>query len=128
MKVLVTGSRSWTDPEPIRARLAQLPPGSFVMHGDAAGVDRIAATIARELGHEVKSFPADWRVKADTPPGAIRKRRDGAPFDARAGHLRNLRMLDQQPDVVLAFWDGRSPGTWHCIEAAIERGIPVEVA
>lgn len=111
MKVLVTGSRSWTDEAPIRARLEQLPPCSFVMHGGARGVDRMAALIATELGHAVRAYQADWR-------------REGR----RAGILRNLRMLDENPDVVLAWWDGRSPGTWHCIEAAIERGIPVEVA
>ncbi len=37
-------------------------------------------------------------------------------------------MLDQEPDLVLAWWDGRSPGTRHMIETAAQRGIPVEVA
>ena len=128
MKVLITGSRGWTDEAPIRARLEQLPPCSFVMHGAAPGVDRIASVIAQQLGHAVRGFPADWRVKADTPPGAIRTDRRGRRYDARAGQLRNLRMLDENPDLVLAFWDGRSPGTKHCIDAAIEAGIPVEVA
>lgn len=128
MMALVTGSRGWTDEAPIRARLEQLPPCSFVIHGGARGVDRMAAIIAQQLGHAVRAFPADWRVTADTPAGAIRTRRDGARYDSRAGLRRNLLMLDQRPDVVLAFWDGRSAGTKHCIEAAIERGIPVEVA
>lgn len=128
MKVLVTGSRSWRDEAPIRARLEQLPPCSFVIHGGARGVDRMAAVIAQQLGHAVRAFPADWRVKADTPAGAIRTDGSGRRYDSRAGLRRNLLMLDQEPDVVLAWWDGRSTGTKHCIEAAIERGILVEVA
>ncbi len=51
-----------------------------------------------------------------------------AQNDSRAGIRWNLRMLDEQPDLVLAWWDGVSPGTKHMIEAAAARGIPVEVA
>jgi hypothetical protein len=35
-------------------------------------------------------------------------------------------MLDTDPDVVIAFWDGTSRGTRHTIDSAIRRGIPVE--
>ena len=45
----------------------------------------------------------------------------------RAGILRNLRMLDQKPDLVIAFWDGQSTGTQHTITEARKRGIPVEI-
>lgn len=128
MKIVITGSRGWTDAAPIRARLEQLPPCSFVMHGGAPGVDQLACTIATNLGHAVRAFYADWRVKPDTPPGAIRRRPNGAPYDSRAGIRRNLVMLDQEPDLVLAWWDGVSPGTKHMIESAAARGIPVEVA
>jgi len=36
-------------------------------------------------------------------------------------------MLDWEPELVLAFWDGRSTGTEHTITEANRRGIPVEV-
>jgi basic membrane lipoprotein Med (substrate-binding protein (PBP1-ABC) superfamily) len=44
----------------------------------------------------------------------------------RAGIIRNLAMLDEGPDLVLAFWDGTSKGTLHTITEAERRGIPVE--
>jgi hypothetical protein len=31
------------------------------------------------------------------------------------------------PDLVIAFWDGKSRGTKHAIDGAGLRGIPVEV-
>lgn len=116
MKVLVCGSRTWRDQRKIEARLRQLPRGSIVIHGQARGADTIAGTIAEALGFDVRAFPAEWR-----PLG-----RDG-PVDYGAGKTRNLVMLDEQPELVLAFWDRRSTGTKHTIDAALERGIAVEV-
>jgi hypothetical protein len=111
MKVLVCGSRSWDNPTAIRRRLTDLPRGAEVIHGNARGADQDAGTFARALGLRETAFPADWRGKG-----------------RRAGIIRNLAMLDQKPDLVLAFWDGRSTGTAHTITEARRRGIPVEVA
>ena len=36
-------------------------------------------------------------------------------------------VLDQNPVLVLAWWDGRSRGTAHTIGEAKKRGIPVEI-
>jgi hypothetical protein len=109
--VLICGSRTWTDPAPIRAAVAALASGSIVLVGGATGADRVAEHLARERGDlEVRVFAADWR-------------RHGR----RAGVLRNLRMLDQRPDRVLAFQIGDSPGTTHTIGEANRRGIPVRL-
>lgn len=110
MKVLVCGSRDWTDREAIWHRISRLRAGSTVIHGNARGADRIAAGAAWMRGCEVKSFPADWL-------------RHGK----RAGILRNLAMLDQGPDLVIAFQRNGSRGTQHTINEARRRGIPVEV-
>jgi hypothetical protein len=59
---------------------------------------------------EERAFPADWRGKG-----------------RRAGILRNLAMLDDEPDRVLAFQRNGSRGTQHTIDEARRRGIPVEV-
>lgn len=47
-------------------------------------------------------------------------------FGQRAGYLRNLAMLQLEPDLVIAFTNG-SPGTQHTIDEARRRGIPVEI-
>ena len=114
MKVLVCGSRSWRDRRRIRARLLHLPRGSHVIHGGARGADRLAGDVARALGFQVEEVPAVWRT-------------GGSVFDRSAGFRRNLRMLDMKPDLVIAFWDGRSTGTAHTIREAHKRGLAVEV-
>ena len=60
MKVLVCGSRQWTDWESIEKRLCMLPAGTTIISGAARGVDGIAAAIGRKLGLEVREFPAEW--------------------------------------------------------------------
>lgn len=112
-KLLVTGSRSWIDPQAIYDRLRELAEihGQFeVIHGGGRGVDQMAATAARKLGLPLREFPADWRGKGK-----------------RAGIVRNLTMHDEGPNAVLAFWDGRSTGTLHCFSEGAKRGVQVEV-
>lgn len=110
MKVLVCGSRQWTDPDSIEKRLRMLPAGTTIISGAARGADSIAASIGRKLELEVREFPAEWDK-----------------FGRSAGYRRNLAMLEQDPDLVIAFHVGNSPGTAHAIENARKREIPVEV-
>lgn len=109
MRVLVCGSRTYTNARRIRQVLSELPRGAVVIHGGARGADRIADGVARSLGFTVMEFKPDW------------SRGRHAGFD------RNLAMLDEQPDRVIAFWDWRSRGTAHTIGEALKRGILVEV-
>lgn len=110
MKVLVCGSRTWSDADAVRERLLELPPESVVIHGGARGADVMAATTATALGLSEQAFLPDWRR-----------------LGKRAGIVRNLEMLDEAPDLVIAFWDGDSIGTKHTIDEAKRRGIPVEL-
>ncbi len=107
--VLVCGSRTWTDRHAILDALLCRAPRE-VIHGAAPGADRIAADIARLYLINARAFPADW-----------------AKHGKRAGILRNLAMLDERPDLVIAFQRGGSRGTQHTIDEARRRGIPVEV-
>lgn len=109
--VLISGSRGWTDEQTIYDVLSDLPKHAIVMHGRCpSGADAIADRLASHLGLLTITFPARW----DT-------------YGKRAGIVRNLVMLDYQPDEVIAFWDGESPGTKHVIEEARKRQIPVTV-
>jgi ABC-type sugar transport system substrate-binding protein len=80
------------------------------MHGDCRGADKIAAAQALDLGFWVEAYPAEWDKHGK-----------------KAGILRNLQMLKQNPDVVLAFRRNGSRGTTHMIEAAKAKGIPVVI-
>lgn len=110
MIVCVCGSRSWRDDEKIRARLAEFPRGTTIMHGNARGADKIAGQVADSLGFPVAIYPAEWRK-----------------YGRRAGHVRNAFMASLPPDWIIAFWDGRSTGTRSMIDLGRKRGIPVEV-
>lgn len=132
MIYVVCGSREWKDRECIRERLERLPEGATVVSGMARGADRLGAELAEELGFTVIEEPADWSVKDDTPPWAIRYHA-GKPYDMRAGGFRNDRMLDYAPTAVLAFTDeldekGKpTGGTGDCVTKARRRGIAHEV-
>ena len=125
--VLVCGSRDWEDVHAIRMRLVKLPPSATIIHGAAPGADRVAGWLAEDFGFTVKPFPADWKVGRHTRPQDIRTRADGTRYDSFAGKRRNPAMLDERPDLVLAFQRNGSGGTQHTIDEARKRGIPVEV-
>lgn len=118
-RVLVTGSRTWTDPVPICVALdAVLAEHGLltVVHGGARrGADHIAAQwVADEIAWNwpirVERHPADWQ-------------RHGR----RAGILRNVEMVESGADLCLAFIRDQSKGASHCAEAARKAGIPVRV-
>jgi hypothetical protein len=60
--VLVCGSRAWADRTAIERRRRRLAAGTVVLHGGARGADRLAGTVAAELGLPVEVMPAQWGV------------------------------------------------------------------
>lgn len=110
LRVIVCGSREWTDREAIADRLFDLPPGSTIVHGNAKGADRIAGQEAQKLGHEVEVHPANWNR-----------------WGKGAGPIRNTHMAELGADLCIAFWDGRSKGTAHMVDCAEKHGIPLEL-
>jgi hypothetical protein len=110
MRILVCGDRNWTNAEAIRFHLQKYEPSeTTVIHGDCRGADRLAGAIARELGMEVESYPADWKK-----------------YGKAAGPIRNQQMLDDgKPDYVLAFHENivASRGTRDMVERAKKAGV-----
>ena len=112
-KILICGSRSWTSGKVIRDIVGLIKEDVTIIHGDCkTGADAIADHYANLRGLTVMAFPADW-----------------ARLGRRAGPARNTRMLDENPDLVIAFTDDleRSRGTRDTVTKARKRGIPVEV-
>lgn len=126
MKIVITGSRQFNDPleatKKIMWRIAQLERDDTLIHGAAQGADRFAAQAAEAAGiTDIIAVPARWDIHVD---GCDCKNRS---WCIQAGKRRNLEMLDMQPDLVIAFWNGRSRGTKHTMDNAQARGIPLDV-
>lgn len=132
-RVIVCGSRDWTDEGAIRAELVKLPASTIIVHGagpgrgPAPGADSIAGKVARSLGLAVEEHPADWDAHGNA-----------------AGPIRNQLMLDVAGDTlwfVLAFtWSlfrepqgvvwgtkARLSGTGDMTNRAVKAGRPVVV-
>lgn len=109
MKIAIIGSRKFPDLEMVRRRVAQLPDDTHVLSGGAWGVDRAAEEAAKARGLRVTVYYADWDVNGK-----------------EAGILRNREVVDAC-DLLIAYWDGTSPGTRNCFERARKAGKPVEV-
>lgn len=124
MKVLITGSRDWSNIWPILADMkelagecAQKGERLTIIHGNSKragvpiGADSLATKVAGMLGANLYRFPAEWDAL-------------GKP----AGMIRNFEMLEtMQPDIVYAYPLPQSKGTFGCINAALALGIPVVV-
>lgn len=125
--VVVSGSVEWADFQTILHDLAKLPRGTVIRHGGARGADTLAGIAARSLGFEEDVCDADWSVKPDTPRSRIRRRRNGALYDVRAGYDRTEYMLDKEPkpEALLAYQLNGSGGTQHAMDEAARRGILV---
>jgi hypothetical protein len=111
MKLLVCGSRTVMNGQFIYGYLDAVhlySKVSVVIEGAASGADTIAHSWALSRGIDNIRFPADW-----------------AAHGKRAGYLRNVEMADQNPDMVIAFFDGdvRSRGTAMMVDIARDRGI-----
>lgn len=120
MKVIVAGGRDFAD----REQMGQILDHYFCASGDlyrrrveglklvsgaARGADSLAIAWASFAEIPVRTFPADW----DT-------------YGKSAGYRRNEQMA-KYADALIAFWDGKSRGTKHMIDLALEHGLEVHV-
>ena len=108
-RVLVTGSRTWTDQALIAAALREhWGDGAVLVSGACPhGADAIAERLWRGWGGQVERHPADW----GTGRGA--------------GMERNAAMVAAGADVCLAFIRDDSRGATHAAKLADLTGIPV---
>lgn len=115
MKVIICGSRDWYDIMIIRRRLMKLQdqfPDAIIIEGGCDGADLVARRVAKSIGLDLVEFPANW-----------------TRYGKSAGPIRNIKMLDTKPQLVIAFHDDleNSKGTKHIVDEARKRRIEVEV-
>lgn len=114
MRLLVTGSRNWSNVAKLEAVLdgwkAAWGSALVIVHGHCdRGADALADYWAWKAGVPVERFPADWTK------------------GRKAGPLRNQEMVDSGPNWALAFVGGASVGTWDTIRRCQTADIPVHI-
>jgi len=112
MKILVCGSRDFSDFARLKATLCDLIDDMsqvVILSGCARGADSLGEKFAEENGIPVERFPADWNK-----------------FGRRAGFIRNKEMVDKA-DMTIAFHINHSRGTAHTIALSREKGILTHV-
>jgi hypothetical protein len=115
-------------------------PGVTLVHGDASGVDRLAASIATVWGWTVVPVPAQWqtcagfipREQGGCPSGPHLRSKGGRTWCPYAGHRRNQQMLNDYPgaDFVLAFpaiGSAGKSGTWDLVHRAADAGLTPQI-
>lgn len=118
VRILVTGSRTWTDKATIASAISGYLrsigttiggafPFPIVVHGGARGADQLAERVARDWGWTPECHRADWD-------------RHGRS----AGYRRNAAMVELGASVCLAFIHRHSPGATHTADLAQRAGIP----
>lgn len=112
MKLAIIGSRTFTDSDKAWEVFKALPFYNQVTHivsGGAKGADSIAELLAKWSGKEMIIHYPDWDK-----------------YGKQAGFIRN-RLIINDSDCVLAFWDLKSKGTLNSITLATKKGIPVHI-
>lgn len=153
-RLLVTGSRDWTDTVLLREVLDDIAVTAcqagatelVVVHGACypsaerssnvrphRSADWLAQLWVTRLTHPLtvrpEPHPAAWTApcRSTCRPGHRRERRSGSicPY---AGKYRNQLMVDLGADLGVAFWLNQSSGTGDCISRMKRAGIRVRRA
>jgi hypothetical protein len=86
-----------------------------------SGADFLAVLFAEQFKFPLKEMWAAWD-KIDVPGAIIKQNAQGKEYNANAGFERNVEMAKIATHLI-AFWDGKSPGTEHMISTARARGL-----
>ena len=113
MKVIIAGGRDFSDYNLLREKcdkiLSQVKEDIIVVSGTALGADTLGEKYALERGYQIVYFAPNWRL-----------------YGRGAGHVRNREMVEYANSLI-AFWDGKSPGTKNMIETAEKSGLKTRV-
>jgi hypothetical protein len=100
MKLGIVGSRGFANYSMLKAFVNKFKENFVVdaiISGGAIGADQLGAKYAKDNDIQLIVYPADWNK-----------------YGKSAGYKRN-KLIVEDSDVIIAFWDGISPGTEHTI-------------
>ncbi len=105
MKVAIIGSRSITNIDLSK----YLSDTDEIVSGGAKGVDKIAAAYAKGNGNKLVEFFPEYEK-----------------YGRAAPIVRNKKIVEYS-NKIIAFWDGKSKGTYSVIKYAQKIGKPCEI-
>ena len=106
VKIVVAGSREYTNYNEakkfIDKCISRIRKNNkiIIISGGARGADTLGEEYAKENGFKIERYLADWET-----------------YGKSAGPIRN-KMMAQNCNYVICFWDGKSAGTKTMIEYA----------
>mgnify|MGYP001793992311 CR=1 FL=1 len=109
MIVAVVGSRSFNDPSLLAKTLDRIKP-DMIVSGGAIGADSMAKDYAIDKGIEWDEIKPDYKK-----------------YPRRAAPVIRNQLIVDAADKVVAFWDGKSPGTKDAIFKADSSGKVVNI-
>lgn len=112
-RIVVAGSRNYSDYEEfcqlLKPEIEGLSNLLFISGMASSGADALIVRFCQENNYLYYPMPADWER-----------------FGKRAGYMRNDSMLLEATRLI-AFHDGKSPGTSHMIKISLDKELPVKV-
>lgn len=112
MKVIIAGGRHFNDWELLKSKCdfyLKNQKNIVVISGGAKGADALGERYASENRFPVEVFSADWKKHG-----------------SYAGPIRNNEMA-LAADCLIAFWNGKSPGTKNMITLAKIHNLKVRI-
>jgi len=129
LKVIVAGSRGYSNYDFVQAHLKLLlkTRGKFtVVSGmEKTGPDMLGVRFAEENDLKWEGHTPDWD-NLEAPGAVIKTNKYDKQYNAKAGMDRNLAMA-QTANILVAFWDAKSPGTRNMIMEARRLNLEVIV-
>jgi hypothetical protein len=113
-RVIIAGGREFNDWQLLKTYvsyyLLMLEPSEVeIVSGCCGGADQLGEEYSILYGYPLIEFEADWKK-----------------YGKAAGPIRNKQMAEYGTHLI-AFWNGRSPGTMDMIKQAKEHGLLVRV-
>lgn len=126
MRLMITGSRSFANRD-FYAELVPVFRRRWFAFLERAVTDQHVTELVQGCADGPDTWAEHWLLTLDYYHDVDIRRFPIRPMEnetyGQAAYRRNLEMLDTQPDLLVACWDGQSRGTLHTIEAAMERSI-----
>lgn len=132
--VIITGMREFNQRSVVVAAINELPMGTTVHHGGAAGADRIAGEAAEARGLKVVVHEADWNgveveqavALQDWKASVASAKAAGNPPPAKpripsAGTQRNVRMIDAAHEQAAADGQNVEMLSFHTLGAKVRQ-------